>query len=385
MGAYHQLGHQATNLVLEPHLNNFAGVILSPVNFAPEKTRADCAEFRRANAACDIIFDPQMYVPSATRGELSSWRHMPGDIDTADQSSAAWWGNVTQAVIDVASDFSPNAICSPAPHPRIFDNSYYELLVQTANELHTRLAGTSTRPILTALVGMDDVGRTDRHLHIGSILSRFAGNEIYLVLTDNSRPRQERRDSAHLEGACRLIQVLSRSGFSVIVGFSSSEMLLWKTAGATHVASGKYFNTRRFTLGRWDDDGDTGGRNLWYWFEPSLLAFLREADLRRLMREDGAISPHHSTNPYSAPILQRIADGDGQPWQADSWRQYLYWFADCERQIDGDPGAVSQTLQQAEEAWAAVSRRGLLFEEAYNNGEWIRIWRVVVNELRESR
>jgi len=36
-------------------------------------------------------------------------------------------------------------------------------------------------------------------------------------------------------------------------------MILWKAAGATNCASGKYFNLRRFTLSRLDEPEENGG------------------------------------------------------------------------------------------------------------------------------
>jgi hypothetical protein len=380
MSAYHQMGHDSESMVLEQELNRFAGAILSPVNCAPDRMVEQCRRIRGELGKFDIIFDPQLYEPQSGRGKLPKWPYLPKDIDTADQSSMRWWQSIVDQVILAAEAFKPDAICSPASMPRAFDDSYYDTIVSVGNDLYGKLARASARPVLTALVGLTDLGRNERHLMVGSILSKFQGEDIYLVLADDEPPRNERRDSGALEGAARLIRLLSNAGFKVIVGFTSSEMILWKAVGAHSVASGKFFNLRRFTYGRWDDDANQGGRSVWYWFEPSLLAFIREADLRRFMREF-PISPAHDVNPHSQAMLEKLRDPQQERMLADSWRQFLFWFAQSEGEIGNDMAKVQDMLAQAQGAWDQVHGTKLPFEEVRNNGEWIRAWSIALNEL----
>lgn len=380
MSAYHQMGHDSESMVLEPGLIAFAGAILSPVNYTWEQTIAQCTRFRTERSNFDIIFDPQLYAPTANRGKLQDWPHKPNDMDTADMSSIAWWRGVTQRVIDACDGFKPDAICSPAFVPRIFDDGYYDLLVTMGNETVRLLDKSYARPILTALVGLDDLGREDRYLSVGSVLSKFQGREIYLCFVDDEPPRNERTDSGVLEGGARLIEALTAAGFVVTVGFTSSEMILWKAAGAHHVASGKFFNLRRFTPSRWGEDESSGGRNIWYWFEPSLLAFLREADFRRFKR-DFPICASHIANPYSQTILEKLSSAEKMPWLADSWRQFLHWFAEYEALLDNGSAISVDLIGVALDTWRQVHASKLKFEQERNNGEWVRSWEIVLNEL----
>lgn len=379
MSAYHQMGHDSESMVVEPRLGAFAGAILSPVNYSLEQTIAQCTRFRTERDNFDIIFDPQLYVPTTNRGKLQSWPHKPSDIDTADLASIVWWRRVAQNIVETCNEFRPDAICSPAFVPRIFDDAYYDLLVAIGNETAQLLDRNRTRPMLTALVSLDDLARDDRYLQVGSILSKFGARDIYLCLMDDENPRYERLDSGALEGAARLIRALTVAGFVVTVGFTSSEIVLWKAAGAQHVASGKFFNLRRFTASRWDEDESSGGRNVWYWFEPSLLAFLREADFRRF-RRDFPISETHAANPYSQTILTKLSGTEKAPWLADSWRQFLHWFAECEASLNG-LAASSELVGVARDTWSQVHASKLKFEQERNNGDWVRSWEVVLNEL----
>lgn len=385
MSAYHQIGHVSEGMIVEPHLSQFAGAILSPINYSLDETVTQCAKFRAEYPKFDIIFDPQLYVPSADRGKLQHWPHKPSDIDTADQSSLEWWKIVTKNIIDVSCSFKPAGICSPAFVPKSFDDSYYNLLVEIGDNAAQQLRinsqlKDSTRPFLTSIVGLHDLGRSERYLQVGSILSRYRGKDIYLVFVDDETPRRERSDSGELEGAARLIRVLSNSGFRITVGFTSSEMVLWKAAGAANVATGKFFNLRRFTKGRWDEEKASGGKNIPYWFEPSLLAFIREADLRRFKKQF-EIDPSHESNPFSKLILENLDAEAQKAWVANSWRQFLFWFAECEERIGNDFAKCTEMISVAEDTWHAVNDAKLRFEEEQNNGDWVRAWDIVLNEL----
>jgi hypothetical protein len=265
--------------------------------------------------------------------------------------------------------------------PRTFSDEYYDTIVTVANYVAEKTGSSGCRSILTALVGLTDLGRNQRYLSVASILGKFRGHHVYLVLADNHPPRLERTDSGALEGAARLIRLLAKAGYEVTVGFTSSEMILWKSAGAHNVASGKFFNLRRFTLGRWDEEAKKGGKPMWYWFEPSMLAFLREADINRFINEPFPLSELHRENPYSQGMLKKLKDPAQERMLADSWRQFLFWVAQCDAVLGTDIEKGSQIVAGAASMWKEVQAKKLKFEEEKNTGEWIHPWGVVINEL----
>ena len=165
----------------------------------------------------------------------------------------------------------------------------------------------------------------------------------------------------------------------VIVGFSSSDVVLWKAAGATSCATGKFFNLRRFTKSRFEEPASGGGQ-LPYWIEESLFAYLRETDVIRV-RDEGLISETSTRNPVSQPIFDAIAAG--QPWLALSWRHYMWWFADFEGRAARGEIDLRFLLQQAENNWLTLQDRDVLFEEPRNNGGWIRPWRQALADFRK--
>jgi hypothetical protein len=205
-----------------------------------------------------------------------------------------------------------------------------------------------------------------------------------LVLTGDTQPRREFSQSDELKGAMQLIDVLERSGLPVLVGYSSTEFVLWKAAGASACATGKFFNLRRFTRSRFEEPSDGGGQ-LPYWFEESLMAFLRESDLLRV-QQAGDLSEASQRNPYGRRILDRISSAPGSAWLALSWRQFLYAFSDLEARIQGGRADVGVLLKDAEGLWRRLEDENVLMEEHRNDGTWIRQWRrALVEFLRDRR
>jgi len=149
----------------------------------------------------------------------------------------------------------------------------------------------------------------------------------------------------------------------------SSDMVLYKAAGATDCATGKFFNLRRFTKSRYEEPQEGGGQ-LPYWFEHSLFAFLREADLLRLLNRgySSLIGCGHSTNHWSKTIMSQFKNNPNKPWLAYSWRHYLSWFGKTESELDVDDSAniVKRWLKTADSNWADLEDDDLLFDERRN-------------------
>lgn len=194
---------------------------------------------------------------------------------------------------------------------------------------------------------------------------RVVRDELPFLLVD---PRQELSDIDSLKGVMRLIHLLERNKQRVLVGFSSTDVVLWKAAGATDCATGKFFNLRRFTKSRFAPPSGGGGQ-LGYFCEEALLALLRASDVVRVQAA-GAFSAATLQNPFTQTILDHIQKGT--PWLKFGWRHYLWWFADFERRAT--PASISQMIKSADDKWKAFDKMPLYMEERANDGSWVRQW-----------
>ncbi|MBI3827889.1 MAG: hypothetical protein HY291_00115 [Planctomycetes bacterium] len=383
MSVYHQMGHDSQNLLEEVGLNDFRGAVLSPVNYGRSKILQQLDICKKIRADFETVFDPQLYVPNSQRGQLSTWAYFPKDVDTADMSSKKWWEGVLSELTKTCQDIKPSSVCSPAILPKLFSNEYYDLLVEIARVLKGKLASSKIQTIQTAIVGLKDVSAKNRALEISSLLSKSDCERLFVIFAGEKEPRREFDDPEELKGALRLINELESSGMRVIVGYCSSDILLWKSAGATDCAAGKFFNLRRFTPSRFEDPTEAGGGQLPYWFEESLVAYLRESDLGRIEKE-GLISDASRRNQFCNEIIKKIKEEPGKAWVALSWRQFLYWFADVENRIGKAKLDVGVLLKTAEKNWLLLEDKDILMEEPRNDGHWIRQWRRALNEYKKS-
>jgi hypothetical protein len=245
-----------------------------------------------------------------------------------------WWGDRCRRLVEQGERIGVTAIASPAPIPRAFD----------------------------AAVHLPELAKPGTAERIASILTRSRISRIYLVLVDDVTPRAQRLDAEALAGAISLIRILETANSHVLLAFSGIDMLLWKFAGATDVATGKFFNLRRFVPGRWEDPAE-GGRVLPYWTDDEFLTWFREEDVRFLLRLGLIDRDRSSVNPYSREILTTLDNRAGEPWVRLGWRQYMYWFAQREAEIESHNLNVRDVLERADQRWLDIeTRRARLFE-----------------------
>jgi hypothetical protein len=327
----------------------------------------------------ELVFDPQLYNPLSERQGLRSWSYFPDDLDTADLSNDEWWARLNNALAETCTSLGVHAVCSPAVVPRVYDDAFYAACAGATQSLVAALRNTQVAVLQTLIVSFSELAVPERVARIASIISRTEAARVYLVLVSEVEPRRELRDVDALKGALALISKLKGAGLRVLVGFCSSDAILWKRAGAHDVASGKFFNLRRFTRSRFEEPSQGGGQ-LPYWFEESLVAFLRELDVIRL-RDAGLLGDSSLANPFCREILAQFGSAPGTAWLRHSWRQFMYWFAECERGLSGAPESANVLLRNAEQAWLALDDRGFLAEEQRNDGSWLRAWRIALAEF----
>lgn len=378
MTVFHQVGHDSENLLFDVGLERFGGAILSPLNYGPADVASQINRLRDRKDFVTIL-DPHLYRPQSERMCLPEWDYYPKDVETADLNDE-WWASTVDKVANTAAALRPTAVASPTIVPKTFPDEFYLQLVANGNRLESALRTTGVRPIQTVVVNLVDLSSVRRAMEIASIVSKSRVTDCLLVLVGIVEPRRELADPEEIKGAMRLIATLESGGQRVTVASSSSDMVLWKAAGATNCATGKFFNLRRFTISRFDEPNGGGGGQLGYWFEEALFAFLRQSDLLRV-RDRNLISTASAENPFSAPILENIPAK--KAWVALGWRHFMYWFANAEFRLNSGAVTASDLVNIADDNWAAIETATppLFMEERQNDGSWVRQWRRAIVEF----
>jgi hypothetical protein len=370
MSTYHQMGHDSQNLL--GAVDGFSGAILSPVNEVEDDVIGMVKQ--HASDSFEFVFDPQLYFPRrGDKGKLSTWSYFPQDFETGDMTSPGWWDGVISGVVDAAARVGAKAVCSPATlSGATATNEYYEFMRNLADRTAEAATKNGLLALQTVAVKLPDLTSTERVMEIASIVSGAKTSGVYLLFLSDVKPREELRDVDELKGAMKLIRTLEDADIRVLVGCSSSDVVLWKAAGATSCATGKFANLRRFTAGRFSEQED-GGRQMAYWFEEPLLAFIRGSDIARLQTLGLAAA---GNNPFSAQILDQIAKDPGKPWVGLGWRQYMWWFADVEKRLAASATNSVGLIRAAEKNWIRLedAKPPVFMEESRNDGEWLRPW-----------
>jgi hypothetical protein len=385
MPAYMHMGHDTENLIDEQALA-FQGIILSPVNREPEFLLKFMKKLR-TKTTCEVILDPQLYFPRGKRGCVNKQPYFPSDFESVDVASPAWWGHIVGSLADYAIKLNIDLVAFPTIHPRIWDDGYFNTCVKSSNELNKILSKTSIKVFTTVLVNTSQLADEKFVLWTASLVTGQITSGFYLVLSGDVDPRRELNDSEEILGIMRLIRELRRTKLPVIVSHCASDMILFRAAGATACATGKFFNLRRFTKSRYNEP-DGGGGQLPYWFEHSLLSFIRESDILRLKQGgfDNLVCNGPSDNIWGKAILDNFQKVSYKPWLGNGWRQYLAWFSKASEELDGNDASVivHDWLKAAENNWIELEDAEILMEEPRNNGRWLRPWRQALAKFLKS-
>jgi hypothetical protein len=381
MSTFQQMCHDRRNLLDESTLGDYSGAVISPVNYTQEDTAAQIQRLRmRSSGEFGFVLDPQLYFPKTEEGVLPKWRYFPDQFRSGDYTSVMYWKRIADNVMTVGRELHVQYIASPAVVPKVYDNAYFELLTEIGQHIANR-ADDRFEAMQSVIVSPRDlISEPSRPMRVASLVAATPCRWVYLMLDTDRKPRRELIEAGQLTGVMQFIHALESAGVRVLVAYSSSDVVLWKAAGATACATGKFFNVRRFSRSRFEEK-EKGGGNLPYWFEESLLAFVREGDLARLTKER-LVSKATVRNPAFASVVKAIEAGE--PWVKLSWVAYMWWFADIEKRLSSGTPAKS-LLGVARKSWRKLDELEIFMEEGPNTGDWIQVWLQADADFRKWR
>ena len=176
----------------------------------------------------------------------------------------------------------------------------------------------------------------------------------------------------------KLIAALESAGQRVSVGPCSSEMVLWKAAGASHCAAGNFLISAVSLCHVLTSQTEVVAVSLA--LVRGVVSLLPTAVRVLRVQGKGLLSEASRANPFSANIIQNIPQK--KAWLALAWRHFLYWFANAEHRLATGAVTAEDLVGIADANWAALetSKPRLLMEERQNTGDWVRQWRRALEE-----
>jgi len=366
MPAYHQMGFNSMALVREERLQNYMGLIVSPVN-CPDDECGKIMEYC-FDSLHEVIFDPQMYNPSSPQRNMRAWSYFPDDFESADKTNLAYWSSVVDGVIKCCVDHDCDGVCSPAFLPRKYTSGYYALITDIFEEMQKSLPGGKDL-YLTLVLHFDDLVVDD----VGDIADLVTGRDVenvYLVLSSEVPPKEHLTNEDALVAVMKLINILSNNGIKVLVSNCSLDIVLWKVAGAHSGATGQHGNLRRFSSSRWDAPVSGPRIQKPYIIEEAFLANVSDADFVRLDVDDLA-SAATLSNEFYVDLKEAIRDKGHV--LALSWRFYLYWFMDFISRCEADADEAEEAVLLARRNWRDHGE-DLILDDPKNDGVWVSRW-----------
>lgn len=374
MSALHQLGHDCRNLLKDPNLKMFRGSILSPMDYDESKTAEIVRDLN--TLGLKSIFDPQVYFPKPKKRNLGEWGYFPKEAATYIPDNVEWYVEINRQLVGVSKRLPFTEICSPCRVSRRYDDEYYAKAVEIADDLAQKLT-TDTSVLLTLIVDLSLLASDEDVFRICDIVTKSKLNGVYLLLYSNLPGRKELSNQEQVLSVMKLIHILKLNKMSVTVGYASSDVILWKYAGADYCATGKFHNLRRFNNLRWEDIV-TGGAMLPYYFSNEFMAFFRKDDMLRL-NEEGLLQAGFDN--LSSEFLLKAETNSPKNLIKIGWLLYLRWFGTLAQLVDQNQLGVKDYLLRVKQTWSDFRSYRIPLTESENTGFWVESWYSATQEF----
>jgi hypothetical protein len=297
-------------------------VILSPRDLSAEQMGTLATNVTSGGGS--ILLDPQLYVPECTHPRLTAhafWPRLP-----------EYWrdpGELSRVIDELikanAACRSAQFIC-PSPFLSSINDESLRSVSAAVEELERR--GLAPDHILaTVALSSDAVRNEDRAEMLSDAIEGWNIGGIYLIA---EHPSSEYLVSDPMWIA-RILDIVAGArlaGKTVVIGYSSHQMLVAASAGATAIASGSWLNVRQFSPTRFDEpnDDEISRRATWY-YAPHLLSEFKLQFLDIVWRL-GQLPTLHAPAGIDGVFAEALFSGT-QPTTADfgessAFRHYLH-------------------------------------------------------------
>jgi hypothetical protein len=300
--------------------------------------------------------DPQLYVPDCDHTRLTAHGFWP--------QVAEYWrdprelSRVITELVRMNDELGTTQIISPAPIASVISDDSLQPVVAALEELGRQGVGPD-RILATVALTSDAVRNEDRAEMLSDAIESWDVAGIYLV-AEHPSGEYLVTDPMWLARILDIVAGARLVGKTVLIGYSSHQMLLAATAGATAIASGTWMNVRAFSARRFEqaDDDDVSRRATWY-YAPHLLSEFKIAYLdiaRRLGRLPSLQTPAGIDGSFASVLFSGTQPTTADFGESASFRHYLHCLR---QQVNAAKMATFQDTTQGHEALLSVAEAGL--------------------------
>jgi len=251
MEVYHQTGHN-----LKWNKESFicdgtgSGLIFSPVNIKSENLSEISEDIKKVS-----FFDPQLYLPKVSKGNLVTYDYFPVNIVNDFQTSDfdKYKCDIAQRCIDFQVENNFRFIVIPMRYLKPIPSNYFEQIMNDIIEpfLKYYVSQNIDKEILLTLIVNQSQIMNDEHRN--DLLNWLTGIQeisgVYLIFKNDFQTKQI-KDSEYLFKVLVFIDALKKNEFLVYLGYTNTEALLYSVADPDSVSMGSYENLRRFGVKR---------------------------------------------------------------------------------------------------------------------------------------
>lgn len=344
MRIYHQCGHY-----MRWNIDSFQsdqvgdGLIISPLNCKAERVEALPVGIRRCS-----IFDPQFYLPKSQKGKLATYPFFPATrcegLATSDLEKIMEHCAEECVRFQVDSDFEYVVI--PTRYLDALPSNYLQQLdEQIVNPFleAVRAVGSDKPVLLTVIAKAIQVTDSDQR---DALLNWITGKDdidgVYLIL-ENARLTKQIKDADFLAGALKIIHALKLNDLRVVVGYNSTEGILYSIAGPDAVAMGCFENLRAFSSRRFDTTRIHSRSPQPRLYSPKLLQWIEYAYIEALRERYSGWESLFGESPYTSLMFR--PDFAWNSRRPELYRHYFFVFSDQVRTL-ADP--LSERQRQVE-------------------------------------
>jgi len=322
MKLYFQMGHGMQGLILELLKEWGEGhVIISPVNIDCKSLQGFSDDVK--NAGGKLLFDPQIFYPSAGHFKLQRYPYWP--VQGASIVNGGEYAHIDEELLRINNKIGTDAIILPGDQINELNTDHSLKWMAKSADFFRR----KSDKLIYATLCLDPerVRNLDFIEKLIGLLEHIDVDGYYVVA---QHPNGEYivEDQLWMTGVLKLITCLKTMGKKVVAGYSNHQDLVFALAKTDAIASGNYLNTRSFVPDKFKTprDNTPKQKSTWYYNPNSFSEYqIPQLDVAYQFNHLPDFEPQANyKNKYSDILFRGATPTSTNYKERKSFKHYLY-------------------------------------------------------------